>query len=119
MSNQPALWTPYTFSFIHSFIHDYSTSVGPWPLLQFHNLLFTDGKTPWTSDQPVARPLPTHRTIQTQINAHRHQCLWEGFESTIPAFERAKTVHALGRATAVISCFILCIYTGVVIPQST
>jgi hypothetical protein len=28
--------------------------------------------------------------------------LWVGFESTIPAFERAKTVHALDRAAAVI-----------------
>jgi hypothetical protein len=26
----------------------------------------TDGRTPWTSDQPVSRPLPTHRTTQTQ-----------------------------------------------------
>jgi hypothetical protein len=40
--------------------------VGPWSLLQFRNLFYTDGKTPWTSDQPVLRPLPTHRTIQTQ-----------------------------------------------------
>jgi hypothetical protein len=36
--------------------------VGPWPLLQFHNLFYTDGRTPWTSVQPVARPLPTLRT---------------------------------------------------------
>jgi hypothetical protein len=28
--------------------------------------LFADGKTPWTSDQLVARPLPKHRTTQTQ-----------------------------------------------------
>jgi hypothetical protein len=27
---------------------------------------FTDGRTPWTSDQPVAKPLPKHRTTQTQ-----------------------------------------------------
>jgi hypothetical protein len=27
---------------------------------------FTGGRTPWANDQPVARPLPTHRTIQTQ-----------------------------------------------------
>jgi hypothetical protein len=27
---------------------------------------------------------------------------WVGFEPTIPAFERAKTVHALNRATNVI-----------------
>jgi hypothetical protein len=40
--------------------------VGPWPFLQFRDLLYTDGKTPWTGDQPVARPLPTHRTTQTQ-----------------------------------------------------
>jgi hypothetical protein len=47
--------------------------VGPWPLLQFRKLLYTDCRTPWTSDQPVARPLTTHR-----INAHRHQCLGWG-----------------------------------------
>jgi hypothetical protein len=35
--------------------------VGPWPLFQFLNL-YTAGRTPWTGDQPVARPLPTHRT---------------------------------------------------------
>jgi hypothetical protein len=35
---------------------------------QFH-VHFTDGRTPWTSDQLVARPLPKHRTTQTQ-NKH-------------------------------------------------
>jgi hypothetical protein len=25
-------------------------------------IVFTDGRTPWTSDQIVARPLPKHRT---------------------------------------------------------
>jgi hypothetical protein len=39
---------------------------GPWPLIQFRHF-FTDGRTPWRSDQPVARPLPKHRT-----NAHTH-----------------------------------------------
>jgi hypothetical protein len=40
----------------------------PWVLasdFQFHDH-FTDGRTPWTSDQLVARPLPKHRTTQTQ-----------------------------------------------------
>jgi hypothetical protein len=41
------------------------TFVGPWPLFQFLNL-YTVGRTTWTGDQPVARPLPTHRTTQTQ-----------------------------------------------------
>jgi hypothetical protein len=39
---------------------------GPRPLIQFRNHFFTDGRTPWASDQPVARPLPTHRTTQIQ-----------------------------------------------------
>jgi hypothetical protein len=38
---------------------------GPWPLFLFFNL-YTVGRTPWTGDQPVARPLPLHRTIHTR-----------------------------------------------------
>jgi hypothetical protein len=38
---------------------------GPGPLFS-SVIIFTDGRTPLTSDQPVARPLPTHRTTQTQ-----------------------------------------------------
>jgi hypothetical protein len=34
--------------------------------------LYTIGRTLWTSDRPVARPLPKHRTTQTQNNAHTH-----------------------------------------------
>jgi hypothetical protein len=43
----------------------------PWALasaFQFYDH-FTDGRTPWTSDQLVARPLPKLRTTQTQ-NKH-------------------------------------------------
>jgi hypothetical protein len=29
-------------------------------------IFYTVGRTPWMGDQPVARPLPTHRTTQTQ-----------------------------------------------------
>jgi hypothetical protein len=53
---------------------------GPWSLLQFRNHFFyTDGRTPWTSDQPVARSLPIHRTTQTlNKRIHRHPCLeWD------------------------------------------
>jgi hypothetical protein len=55
------------------------TFVGPWPLLQFRNHFYTDGRTPRTSDQPVAVPLRTHRTTQTQNKrTHRHPCLeWD------------------------------------------
>jgi hypothetical protein len=69
-------------AYIHSFIYSsmaLQPLVGPWPLPQFRNLFYTDGRTSWTSDQPVARPLPTYRTIQTQNKrAHIHTCLeWD------------------------------------------
>jgi hypothetical protein len=42
-------------------------------------ILYTVGRTPWTGDQPVARPLPTYRTTETQNKrAHKHPCLeWD------------------------------------------
>jgi hypothetical protein len=47
-------------------VHPY---VGPWPFFSFF-ILYTVGRTPSKGDQPVARPLPTHRTTQKRINAH-------------------------------------------------
>jgi hypothetical protein len=48
--------------------------VGPWPLFNFL-ILYTFGKTPWTVDQSVARPLYLHNH---RIHAHRHPCLkWD------------------------------------------
>jgi hypothetical protein len=76
----------------------------PWALSSSFSfmIIFTDGRIPWTSDQLVARPLPKHRTTQTQ-NKHIHQTsmLWVGFERTIPASERAKAVHTLDRSATV------------------
>jgi hypothetical protein len=61
-------------------------------------ILYTVGRTPWTEDQSVARPLHTQtQNKNTQIFMPR-----VGFEHTIPVFERAKTVHALDRAATVI-----------------
>jgi hypothetical protein len=64
---------------------------------------FTHGRTPWTGDQLVTRPLPKHRTTQTQKNAHTHQTSmpWVGFEPMIPASEREKSVHASDRSATV------------------
>jgi hypothetical protein len=67
-------------SSIHSFINGcIQPFIGPWPFLQFRNLCYTDGRTHWMGDQPVARPLPTHRTTQTQNKrTHRHPCFeWD------------------------------------------
>jgi hypothetical protein len=74
----------------------------PWPFFFRFLSLYTDGRTPWTGDRPVARPLPTHRTTQTQNKRTQTSIPWVRFELTIPMFERAKKVHALDRAVTVI-----------------
>jgi hypothetical protein len=88
-------------TFIHSFISGYSPLLSPGLFFSFA-IIFTVGMTPWTWDQPVARPLPTHRTTQTQNKRTQTSMPRVVFEPTIPAFERAKTIHALDRAATVI-----------------
>jgi hypothetical protein len=83
--------------FIHSFIHSsmvLQPFVGPWPLLQFRNLFSTDARTPWTSDQPVGRPLPKHRTEQTQNK-----------RTDIHALSGIRTHYLSVRASEDSSCF--------------
>jgi hypothetical protein len=58
-------YTVQSLQFIHSSMA-VQPLVGPWPDLQFRDPFYTDGMTSWTSDQPVARPLPTHRKKLTQ-----------------------------------------------------
>jgi phosphotransferase system glucose/maltose/N-acetylglucosamine-specific IIC component len=38
-------------------------------------ILYTVGRTPWKGDQHDGRPLPTHRTTETQNKRKRHPCL--------------------------------------------
>jgi hypothetical protein len=41
---------------------------------------YTVGRTPWTGDQPLPRPVPAHRTTHTQnkCTQHRHPYLeWD------------------------------------------
>jgi hypothetical protein len=53
-------------------------------------------------DQPVVRPLPTHRKIQIQNQGPQTTIPRVGFEPTTPVFEGVKTVHALEREVTVI-----------------
>jgi hypothetical protein len=95
----------HTYILVHAYIymhfpHWFYSPLGPWPLIfQFHEN-FADGRAPLTSDQLVARPLAKHSTTQAH-NRHTYQtsmpCV--GFELTIPASDRAKTVHTLDRST--------------------
>jgi hypothetical protein len=73
----------------------------PWRFFIFLTL-YTVRRTPWTGDQHFARPVPAHRTTQTQNKRTQTSMSRVGFESTIPVFERAKTVHSLDRAANVI-----------------
>jgi hypothetical protein len=65
-------------------------------------ILHTPDRSPWMGDQPVAGPLTTHRTTQTQTKRTQTSMPREGFETTISAFQRAKTVHVLDRTHTVI-----------------
>jgi hypothetical protein len=90
----------------HSFLFSFFFSMAPhffgsWPLFSFL-ILYTVCRTPWAEDQPIARSLPTHRTTHTQNERTQISMCRVGFESTIPVFERAKTVPALDRAATVI-----------------
>jgi hypothetical protein len=58
------------------------------------------GRTAWTEDQPVARPLPAHRIAHTQTPTPQVR-----FQPTIPVFERAKTFRALDWAAIVIGSY--------------
>jgi hypothetical protein len=81
-----------------------------WNLVVFQFLnLYTVGRNPWTEDQPVARPLPAHRTTQTHNKRTQTSMPQVGLEPTIPVFEQAKTVHALGCAPIVIG-FSICTF---------
>jgi hypothetical protein len=51
----------FAMTIFHSSIRGFAT------LLQFRNPFYTVGRTSWTGNEPVARPLPTHGT--TQIHA--------------------------------------------------
>jgi hypothetical protein len=76
-----------------------------WALAAFQSPdVYTIGRTPWTSDQHDARPLPKQRTARTHnkhLYTHQTFVSLVGFEPTITASEQAKTVYALDRAATV------------------
>jgi hypothetical protein len=62
-------------------------------------ILYTFGRTSWTGNQPVTRPLPTHRTTQTQNTRTQISMPQVGFELTILVLERAKTDKDVSKVT--------------------
>jgi hypothetical protein len=73
----------------------------PQSLFQLLNLYIV-GRMPWKGDQPVARPLHTHGTTQSQNKCIQASMPRVGFEPMIPVFEQVKMVHALDPTATVI-----------------
>jgi hypothetical protein len=48
------------------------------------------GRTPWTGDRPIARPIPTQEST-TEKRGHTSEPQ-AGFEPTITVFERSETI---------------------------
>jgi hypothetical protein len=76
--------------------------VGPWPLLQFRNHFTQTVRLLGRGISPSQRPLHTHRTTQTENKSIQTSMPRVVFESTISAFERAKTFYVLNREVTVI-----------------
>jgi hypothetical protein len=74
-----------------------------WTFAAFISLIFyTVGRSPWTGDQPVSRPLSIHTGQHKQNKRTQTSMPQVGFEPTIAVLERAKAVYALDRAATVI-----------------
>jgi hypothetical protein len=82
----------------NTFFHWLYGPLEPWPLISHFHDHFTDGRTPCTSDHLVSRPLPEHRTTQTQKKTHtytKHPLLVWDSNPRSRVSELAKTVYAL------------------------
>jgi hypothetical protein len=104
LSIHPSIHLPNYLSNLHIYLWLYSPLSCLGRLFGFL-IPFKVGSTPWTRDEHVVRPLLTQRT-QTQTKRSQTSMPWVGFEPTIPAFVRAKAVHALDRATTAIGTLI-------------
>jgi hypothetical protein len=75
-----------TTHFHLSFQWLFQPTQGPSLFMQLCNHFYTESRTPWTSDQPVTRPLPNPGQHKHRINTHaKHQSLeWD----SNPRFQR-------------------------------
>jgi hypothetical protein len=94
--------TRQTFLSVQTQYSSSSSTLQPlWALAAFFTSIIYTQSVGLVGRVIVARPLPTHRTTQTQNKRKQTSMPRVGFEPTIPAFERAKTVHGLDRAATV------------------
>jgi hypothetical protein len=91
----------YLSIYLSIYVWFYSSLLDLGRLFRF-SIPYTVGRTPWTEDQPVARPLPAHITTQTQNKRTQTSTTWVRFEPTNSEFEREEIVHVLNSAPTVI-----------------
>jgi hypothetical protein len=79
-------------TYLPTYLWLYSPLLG---LCRFFRFLifYRVSRTPWKGDQPVARPLPTHRTAQTRNKRTQTSMPPVGLEPTILVFEQARRGH--------------------------
>jgi hypothetical protein len=97
---------------VHSFINGSTAICSALTSSSVLLFLYTAGRTPWTGDQPVAKPLPTQRITQTQNKrTHRHPCLeWNSNPRSQRSSERRQFMPYKDRAATVIGvCVCVCL----------
>jgi hypothetical protein len=99
---RPGIILPLTICFTMAL----PTHSGPWPLIHFRNHV---PQTVGLLGREISSSQGLYLNIgqhEHRINAYTHQTSmpWVGFEPTIPASERAKTVYTLDRAATVTGC---------------
>jgi hypothetical protein len=87
-------------SFFHSFFHQWLCRHLSGPGLFFRVVIFfyAYGRIPWTSDQPDARPLPIHRTTQTQnksTHTYKHIHVLSGIRIHDPSIRASEDSSCL------------------------
>jgi hypothetical protein len=96
--------------FLRIIIMTVQSFVEPWPFFSFL-ILSTVGRTPWAGDQPYTRPLPTHRTTQTQNKRIQYRHPWLEWDSNPRSSVReSEDSYTLDRAATVNGS--LSAYTG-------
>jgi hypothetical protein len=71
--------SPYLSVYLSIYLSIYDSTVLLLDLGRFFSflILYTVGRTPWTGNQPVARPLPKHRITQAQNKRGYPRLEWD------------------------------------------
>jgi hypothetical protein len=109
VTSKPTLMIPSNFIYMDLTLREFVFTMalpahsGRRPLIQFHNNFSQTVGPVGRVISPSQGPYLNTGQYKHAMNAYTHHAFmpWVGFEPTIPASERAKTVHVLDRAATV------------------